>query len=130
MEPYIVALFGEAEKGEYRTGYLCQSLPQLVDWFGNPPDESRGLYFAVQALLYQRQILFFRVQEEGFSEEDYLLGLTLLAQQEKVPHIEAIGIPGVGNAKIIQAATPICELYHSVLLMTEADLFDYLTQAA
>lgn len=130
MEPFTVALFGEAEKGDYCTGYLCNTLSELVDYLGNPPDESLGLYLAVQGLLFHRKILFFRVQEEGYSEEDYLLGLRLLAQQRKVPHIEALGIPGVGSAKIIEAASPICRIYNSVLLITEADLFDYLTQAA
>lgn len=130
MEPMTVALFGEAEKGDYCTGYLCNTLSELVDYLGNPPVDSRGLYLAVQGLLFHRNILFFRVQEEGFSEKDYLLGLNLLAQQKRVPHIEAIGIPGVGSVKIIEAATPICQIYHSVLLITESDLFDYLTHAA
>ncbi|MCE5318623.1 MAG: hypothetical protein LLG04_14825 [Parachlamydia sp.] len=130
MESYTIALFGEAEKGEYCTGYLCNSLAELVDYFGNPPNESLGLHLAVQGLLYHRHVLFFRVEEEGYSEQDYLLGLNLLAQQRKVPHIEAIGIPGVGSSRIIEAATPICQIYHSILLVTEADLFDYLTQAA
>lgn len=129
MEPYTIALFGEAEKGDYCTGYLCNNLAELVDYCGNPPQESRGLYLAVQALLFRRQILFFRVQEEGFSEQDYLLGLNMLKQQQKIPHIEAIGIPGVGSGKIIEATEPICKIYHSILLTTEADFFDYLTQA-
>lgn len=130
MESHTIALFGEAEKGDYCTGYLCYSLAELVDYFGNPPSESRGLYLAVQGLLYHRNVLFFRVEEEGYSEQDYLLGLNLLAKQSKVPQIQAIGIPGVGSSRIIEAATPICQIYHSILLVTEADLFDYLTQAA
>lgn len=130
MESHTIALFGEAEKGDYCTGYLCYSLAELVDNFGNPPIESQGLPLAVQGLLFHRHVLFFRVEEEGYSEQDYLLGLTLLAQQKKVPQIDAIGIPGVGSNRIIEAAAPICQLYHSILLITEADLFDYMTQAA
>ncbi len=126
----VIAVFGEAEKGDFSTGYFCNTLAELVDYCGNAPSESRGLYFAVQGLLYQRQILFFRVQEEGYSEQDYLLGLKLLKEQQKLPHLEAIGIPGVGSSKIIQAVTPICHIYNSILLTTEADFFDYLTQAA
>lgn len=130
MEPYIIALFGEAEKGDFSSGYLCKNLPELVDCCGNPPKGSRGLYLAVQALLYQRAILFFRVKEEGYSEQDYLRGLHLLEMQNQLPHLEAIGIPGVGSGKIIEATTPVCQLYHSILLLGEADFFDYLTQAA
>lgn len=125
-----IALFGEAEKGDFGTGYLCNTLSKLVDCCGNPPEESRGLDLAIQALLYQRHILFFRVQEEGYSEKDYLIGLDLLAKQKAVPHIEAIGMPGVGSSSIIDVAVPLCHLYHSILLTTEADLFDYLTNAA
>lgn len=128
MKSYTVALFGEAEKGEFQTAYYCKTLTELEKYLGNPPPQSRGLDFAVQALLFQRNIIFFRVQEEGFSPQDYLMGLKLLERQDVIPHVEAIGIPGVGNSEIIHAMTPFCLVYHSILLTTEADLFDYLTQ--
>ena len=127
MELYTVALFGEAQKGAFSKGYFCESLEQLVEYLGHPPPESKGLYFAVQALLYHRNILFFRVQEEGFSRDDYLQGVQLLEKQHMIPQIAAIGIPGVGDKGIIHALAPICEYYHSILLTTEADLFDYLS---
>ena len=128
MELYTVALFGEAEKGEYQTPYFCENLPQLVEYLGNPPPESYGLFFAVQALLYKRNILFFRVREEGFSLQDYQQGVHFLKSLKNTPAISAIGIPGVGDTQIINAITPICLIYHSFLMTTEADLFDYLTQ--
>lgn len=124
---YTVALFGEAEKGEYRTAYFCQSLEQLVDYLGHPPPESKGLYYAVQALLYHRNLIFFRVREEGFSEQDYFCGAHLLKKQSLIPDIAAICIPGVGNGEIIEAIVPLCAVYHSILITTEADLYDYLT---
>ncbi|MES2122361.1 MAG: hypothetical protein V4492_06245, partial [Chlamydiota bacterium] len=62
-----IFLFGEAEKGDYCTPFVCKSLPQLADTFGNPPEESRGLMYAVQAILYERELIYFRVKEEGFS---------------------------------------------------------------
>jgi hypothetical protein len=130
MKAYTVALFGEAEKGDFQRGYYCKSLLQLEEHLGNPPPESRGLDFAVQALLYQHHIIFFRVKEEGFSQQDYFSGLKLLERQTSIPNVAAIGIPGVGDEEIIQALTPLCLLYHSILLTTEADLFDYLTQYA
>ncbi len=128
MGPFTVALFGEAEKGEYTTPYFCETLPQLVDYFGNPPPESHGLFFAVQALLYHRNILFFRVREEGFSLADYFRGFKLLSKLENLPKIDAISMPGVGDGVIIDAVVPFCLIYKSILLTTESDLFDYLMQ--
>lgn len=128
MKIYTVALFGEAEKGEYQIPYFCQTLPQLVDCLGNPPPDTWGLFFAIQALLYHRNILFFRVREEGFSLQDYLQGVHLLENLKNEPHIAAIAIPGVGDVQIINAIIPICVVYHSILMTTESDLFDYLTQ--
>jgi hypothetical protein len=127
MENYTIALFGEAERGKYKTAYFCQTLAQLDEYFGNPPPDSRGLYYAVQALLFQRNLIFFRVVEEGYSTDDYLLGLKLLEQQQLIPHISAICIPGVGNQTIIEAILPICTLYHSILITSESDFYDYLT---
>lgn len=128
MEIYTMALFGEAERGDYRTAYFCHSLPQLVEYLGNPPPESRGLYYAIQALLYKRNLIFFRVREEGFSYQDYLSGLNVLKNQEIITTLAAICLPGVGNSKIIEAITPICDQHHSILITNEADLYDYLTE--
>lgn len=128
MKSYTIALFGEAERGEFRVPSVCQSVEQLMDRFGNPPLHSRGIDCAVQALLYHRKLLFFRVREEGYSYEDYLLGLRLLERQTLVSDIEALCLPGVGDAEIIGAIVPICELYHSLLITSEADLYDYLTE--
>lgn len=128
MNQLTVALFGESEKGEFQTAYYCTNLPQLVEHLGNPPPQTNGLFFAVQALMFKRDILFFRVREEGFSHQDYFNGLKLLGTQKIIPQIDAIGMPGVGDIEIIQATTPLCLLYHSVLIMTESDLYDYMTQ--
>lgn len=122
-----IALFGEAEKGEFEKGYLCRTLPQLVEVFGNPPPNSYGLYCAVQALLYQRDLLFFRVREEGYSYQDYLTGLRLLEAQNVIAHVAALCLPGVGSSKIIQVMIPFCHVHHSILITTESDLYDYLT---
>src|ERR1700733_999761 len=111
MDAYTMALFGEAEKGAYHTPYYCESLPQLVDFFGNPPEESLGLFFAVQGLLYKRKVIFFRVKEEGYSLQDYFIGMRTLENQIVLPHLEAIAIPGVGNSEIINAVTPLCHHY-------------------
>lgn len=121
-----VFLFGEAEKGEFCTPLFLHSLPQLVDMLGNPPEESLGILYAVQTLLYDRELIFFRVKEEGFSTQDYLRGLQLLQQKTGYFDLAAICMPGVGDAHIINATSPVCHLYKSFLILNEKDLYDYL----
>lgn len=125
-----VALFGEAEKGEYRTAYFCQGLPQLVEYLGNPPPHTRGLFYAVQVLLYHYNLLFFRVQEEGFSYYDYMKGVELLETQKIISDVTALYLPGVGDAQIIHAVVPYCLVHHTIMITNEADFYDYLTSAA
>lgn len=124
---YTIALFGEAEKGEFRTAYYCQNLEELDQFFGNPPPSSRGLFYAVQALLFNRNLIYFRVNEEGFSVQDYLSGADMLGQQQLLAHLDAICIPGVGDPQVINAMQPLCDKYHSILITSEADFYDYLT---
>lgn len=128
MDHYTMALFGEAEKGSYRVPYYCESLPQLADYFGHPPPESWGLHFAIQGILFKRKIIFFRVEDEGYSVQDYFIGMRALEKHIGVSHLEAIGIPGVGNSEIIEALTPLCQQYKSILMVTEKDFFDYIMQ--
>jgi hypothetical protein len=127
MEVITIALFGEAEKGDFKTPYFCQTMPQLIDCFGNPPPQSLGLYFATQTLLYHRNLIFFRVKEEGYSAQDYYIGLQILEMQATNPQITAICLPGVGSNEILQVMTPFCKTHHSILITTGADLYDYLT---
>lgn len=125
---HTLALFGEAERGEFCTAYHCKTLVQLSDLLGEPPTkDAQGLQFAIQALLYGRVVIFFRVREEGFAEEDYLQSFQLLQKRAENTYISAIGLPGVGSARIIEATTPICSLHDSFLILTEQDLYDYLT---
>lgn len=122
-----IALFGEAEKGEYRTAYFFQNLAQLIDNVGHPPPDTSGLYYAIQVLMMEKELIFFRVEEEGFSRQDYLLGLRFLEQKHLIPELSAIFLPGVGDAEILHAVQPLCDVHSSVLLTNEADLYDYLT---
>lgn len=125
---HTIALFGEAQKGEFQTAYYCKNLAQLCDLLGEPPSrESLGLHFAIQALMYERGVIFFRVREEGFSTHDYLFGLNFLENKDLFPHISALCLPGVGSSEIIEATEPVCALYNSILMFTEQDLYDYLT---
>ena len=125
---HTLALFGEAGRGEFHTAYYCKTLEQLCEFLGEPPSKDcKGLDFAIQALLYQRGVVYFRVHEEGFSTQDYLSGFNFLENKNKFPDITAICLPGVGNAEIIQATDPICSIYRSFLILNETDFYDYLT---
>lgn len=125
---YSIALFGEAEKGLFRAAYYCRSLDQLSEFLGEPPnEEAKGLQLAIQALMYQYDVIYFRVHEEGYSTNDYLSALAILEKKELFPRISAICLPGVGSSEIISATDPICSLYNSFLIMNEKDLYDYLT---
>lgn len=123
-----VFLFGEAEKGDFCKPLLFRSLPQLADTLGNPPHESQGIFYAVQTLLHERELVYFRVKEEGFSRDDYFKGLKVLDERKDLSiNLIAIGMPGVGDAEIIEAATPVCTKHKSMLLFSEKDLYDLLT---
>ena len=39
----------------------------------------------------------------------------------------AVGIPGVGSQEVIHAVGEVCEDTSSLILITEDDLYDYLT---
>lgn len=124
---HTIFLFGEAEKGSFCTPLLCRSLPQLVETFGNPPGESKGILYAVQALMYDRELIFFRVKEEGFGVQDYMKGLRLLLNREIPLSLSALCMPGVGDSTIIDASQAVCHLHKSFLIIEEKDLYDYLT---
>lgn len=128
MEMQKIVLFGEAEKGEYRTPYFCRELDQLVEFLGHPPPDSLGLYYAIQALMYKYPLIFFRVKEEGFSLPDYYFGLRLLEHEELARDLVAICVPGIGTGEIMESLTALCQTYHSVLITNEKDLYDYLTE--
>lgn len=122
-----VALFGAAERGGYQHPYFCENLEQLLDMLGQPPPNSKGIEMAIQVLMYHRNLIFFRVEEEGFSLDDYQKGLYLLQHGHLVPYFAALAIPGVGNPEIVRKSQEVCSLYKGVLLFQEDDLYDYLT---
>jgi hypothetical protein len=123
---HTLALFGEAEKGNFRTPHHIKSLPQVMESLGHPPPDSRGLFYAVQALLYNYQLIFFRVEEEGFSYQDYFFGLRTLEKEALFGGVDGIFLPGVGDSEIIDAVIPLCLHYQSIYMTSEADLYDYL----
>lgn len=123
-----VALFGEAEKGDFDAAYICHNLEQLSHYLGEPPHrEALGLFFAIQMLLNNYGIIFLRVHEEGFSTRDYKKGLAFLENKDLFPEISAVCLPGVGSKEIFDATIGVCELHKSLLITTEQELYDYLT---
>jgi len=130
MDRHIVFLFGEAEKGEFCTPLICQSLSKLADTFGHPPKESMGIAYAIQTLLYGYEVVYFRVREEGFSIPDYMKGIKLLENKEQAHDLAAICMPGVGDEEIIHSCFLICKLQGSILIVSQRDLYDYLTVSA
>jgi hypothetical protein len=98
-----------------------------MDNVGNPPPHTQGIFYAIQALLFERALIFFRVREEGYSYADYLQGVRLLEKRELFSGLTAICLPGVGDTEIIEALNPLCSAYHSLLITNAADLYDYLS---
>lgn len=122
-----LALFGEAEKGTLHGGVHCRTLPQLIDIYGHPPPSSQGLVLAIQSLLYGRELIYFRVREEGYSLEDYFEAIKHLEKSDWVSKIAAFAIPGVGDEGVFRAILPLCNTHHSLIITTQSDLYDYLT---
>lgn len=122
-----VALFGESEKGPFETGIFLSNLDELHAELGNPPAESLGLHFAIQTIYYERDLLFFRVREEGFSTDDYQGCFRLLRESGQVPPLAAICAPGVGSRDLLDEILQLCHLYKTFLITTEKDLYDYLS---
>jgi hypothetical protein len=125
--PPVIALFGEAEKGSLDTAYFCKNLDELFEKLGEPPDETKGLFCAIQALLYGKPLLYFRVRSEGLSTEDYLSGLQLLREDSfSIIRLQALFLPGVGSKMVIDESCKLCLARKSLLIMNECDFFDYL----
>lgn len=124
---YKVFLFGESEKGALAAPTQVSNLAELSEQMGNPPDESQGIDYAVQALLAERDLVFFRVREEGFSRDDYFKGVKFLSNQGRGLELSAICMPGVGDREIIEAVGALCHRQRMILILSQRDLYDYLT---
>ena len=128
MRPRVV-VFGEASRGDLHTPYRPRDLLELEALLGHPPGQSLGLYFAVQTMLFERDLIYFRVEEEGYSLCDYYAGLRLLVRTQPLRQgIAAVSLPGGGAEEILEAASPLTEGDRAMLIMSERDLYDYLTQ--
>ena len=122
-----IFLFGAAEKGTPCQPISLSSLEELLSQLGHPPDESEGISYAIRALLFQYSLIYFRVAEEGFSYGDYMLGLRWLKKTAIRPRLSAICLPGIGDEEIVQRATAECLHHQCLMMISEKDLYDYLT---
>ena len=127
MQNQTVALFGQAQAGAFHQLYLINTLTQLSDIFGHPPENSAGIPLAIQLLHYQKQVLFVRVNEEGFSLKDYYVGLKLIEDDQSISNLAGIALPGVGDAQVVQESLDICQKKACLLLTSESDMYDYFT---
>ena len=125
MKKKLIAIFGEAEKGLFKTPVLIKSLWELSNTFGNPPKSSLAIPFAIQSLFYENHLLFFRVKEEGFSFEEYIEGIEILGSFTNDIPITAIYMPGVGDNSIIEKTMLICRKKGSIFITSFGDLYDY-----
>jgi hypothetical protein len=123
-----IFLFGAAEKGAACQPISLSSLEELFYQLGHPPDDSEGIHYAIQTLLFEHGLIYFRVAEEGFSYGDYMLGLKWLKKTPVRPPLSAICLPGMGDEEIIQTATSICLHHQCLILISAKDLYDYLTK--
>ena len=124
----VLALFGASSRGQVEKAYYCTELTHLFEQLGEPPQDSQGLFFAIQSLLYGQPVIYFRVLEEGVSVDDYLFGLTMLRDPNwPLRDIRALFLPGVGSKEILEEGVKLCSDRHSLLLMSETDFYDFLT---
>ncbi len=127
MMERVICIFGEAGKGIFETFLPCHSLIELYEFLGNPPNESLGIAYAVQSILFNHSVLFYRVDEEGSGVEKYRIGLEILEKKGESP--AAICMPGVGDATLIERVSEFCLKRGSLLVMNEKDFYDYVTTA-
>ncbi len=127
MKKKCVFVFGESEKGDYSRPLPCSSLIQLFEALGNAPEDSQGIRFAIQFLSGKQELVFFRVEEEGFSREAYLRGFHILKNNNLPYNLSAICLPGVGDKTIIKEAVTLCAIHRTLIILSERDLYDYFT---
>lgn len=124
-----IVIFGESKEGEFQKLIFLNTLPDLANKIGEPTETGTGVHMAIQAMLFNHDILFYKVTEEGFSTNDYLAGLKLLEKDTLSSSLAAIALPGVGTSEILNAASSLCALHKSLLIITEKDLYDFMTQS-
>ncbi|MBF5050604.1 Uncharacterized protein CLAVI_000215 [Candidatus Clavichlamydia salmonicola] len=122
-----IIIFGESEKGLFETAYLCHSLWDLSKYLGESPPDSKGIDLAIKSLLYDYDVVYFRVKNEGFSVEQYFRCLHFLENEKILKNVYALSLPGTGDKSILEASRHICNKYKSCLMFNERDLYDFIS---
>lgn len=122
-----IFLFGAAEKGSLRIPIYLDCLEALLDIYGQSLESCDGLYYAIQILLFNKNLIYYRVEEEGESIDDYRLGISLLKRKSFTQNLTAICMPSVSDSDLIQDILSVCYMHQSLLIINEKDLYDYLT---
>ncbi len=128
MREESVLIFGEAKRGEFLKLFYINTLPELSTFLGEPTDEGIGIHMAIQSLLFHKKVLFIKVAEEGYSFDHYSLGFKEIEKKQELL-ISAIALPGVGSSKIVKEATLLAKKKKAIILLTEKDLYDLMTQS-
>ena len=115
-----LAIFGQTEKGSLGSVYAIDNLTELFNKLGCATIDSKAIFYAIEAIYYDRKVLFVPVKEEGSNLEEYREGIKKLKQHS----VDAIFVPGVGNASLLSFATSTLK---AVVFMTGEDTYDYLT---
>ena len=115
----MIAIFGESKSGEFNKLFSIKTLPDLATQLGEPTETGSGIHMAIQALLCKQHLFFYKVLEEGSNPEQYRSGFKMLKTA-----VSAIALPGVSNPSLLESAKRVAPL----LILTEQDLYDFMTQ--
>jgi hypothetical protein len=128
MNQKTILIFGESKGGDFQKPLLFRTLPELSQSLGEPAKNSSGIHLAVQALLCNQNVLYYKISEEGSNPDQYLLGFKHLEKYPPEIPISATLLPGVSSPEILTLANHFISHTNSLLLFTEKDLYDLLTQ--
>jgi hypothetical protein len=128
MRKEVVLIFGESKKGEFLKLFYINTLPDLSTLLGEPTETGIGIHMAIQSLLFHKEVLFIKIAEEGYSTDHYSLGIKEINKNPELI-ISAIALPGVGSSKILKEASLLAKKKNALLLLTEKDLYDLMTQS-
>ena len=128
MAKRTILIFGESKEGQFQKLLFINSLPKLATILGEPTETGIGVHIAIQAMLYNLEVLFYKVKEEGSDEDAYLQGFRLIEKEAPSLILGAIALPGASTPKILEIANSLCDLHNSLILSNERDLYDYITR--
>lgn len=122
----MIACFGQTSKGRFGQPYYLKNAKSILSILGKVPEDTLGMPFALEMLKAHKDILFFRVAEEGLSLDDYLRGLQFLKKNCIQKRLLGIYLSGCFDKEVVSLAVRICNWHKSILLATQKEMIDYL----